>query len=126
MNGVTLEILTRQLETLKVAVTEGNRYKAERDDLEKRVVAVEELTRNQTRPIYFLDALADAIPRDLWITGTSERDRIFHFNGTAYSSTAVAGLSSSKRLGDIEVLRRVRKHPNAHFDKSPKTLGRTS
>jgi len=103
-----ISILTRQLETLKAAVTEGNRYKAERDDLEKRVVAVEELTRNQTRPIYFLDALADAIPRDLWINGTSERDRIFHFNGTAYSSTAVAdfmsNLKSSGKFKDVDLV----------------------
>ena len=103
-----ISIATKQLETLKAAIAEGNRYKAERDDLEKRVVAVEELTKNQTRPISFLDALADAIPQDLWITGTSERDRVFHFNGTAYSSTAVAdfmsNLKSSGKFKDVDLV----------------------
>ncbi len=103
-----LSILTKQLETLKAAITEGNKYKAERDDLEKRVAAIDELTKNQPRPIYFLDAVADAVPRDLWLTATSERDRVLHFSGTAFSSSAVAdfmaNLRSSGKFKDVDLV----------------------
>lgn len=101
-------IATKQLDTLKAAINEGNKYKAERDDLEKRVSAIEELTKNQAEPIYFLDALADAVPRDLWLTSTSERDTQLHLNGTAFSSTAVAdfmaNLKASGKFKDVDLV----------------------
>src|SRR5207253_2409728 len=90
------------------AIAEGNRYKPERDDLERRVNAIEELTKNQTTPIYFLEAVAESIPRDRWLTSTSERDRQLHFNGTAFSSTALAdfmaNLRASGRFKDVDLV----------------------
>lgn len=101
-------IAGKQLETLKAAIVEGNKFKAERDDLEKRVAAIEELTRNQPRPIYFVEAVAEAVPRDLWLASTSERDKLLRFNGTAFSSTAVAdfmaNLRSSGRFKDVDLV----------------------
>jgi Tfp pilus assembly protein PilN len=88
---------TRQLETLKVAIAEGNKYKAERDDLERRVAAIEELTTEQPRPIYLMDALAEAIPRDLWLTNAGERDKQLRLSGTAFSATALADFMSNLR-----------------------------
>jgi Tfp pilus assembly protein PilN len=103
-----IAIATKQLETLKAAIAEGNRYKGERDDLEKRVTTIEELTRNQPRPIYFLDALVDAIPRDLWLTSAGERDKQLRLSGTAFSTTAVAdfmsNLRSSGRFKDVDLV----------------------
>jgi type IV pilus assembly protein PilN len=92
-----VSVAEKQLETLKAAIAEGNHYKAERDDLEKRVAAVEELTKSQPIPIYFLEAVAGAIPSDVWLTSTSEKERQFHFNGTAFSSTALADFMSNLR-----------------------------
>lgn len=101
-------IATRQLETLKAAIAEGNRYKAERDDLEKRVSAIEELTRNQPRPIYLMDAVAEAVPRDLWLTSAGERDKQLRLAGTAFSTTAVAdfmsNLRSSGKFKDVDLV----------------------
>lgn len=101
-------IATTQLETLKAAIAEGTKFKAERDDLEKRVMAIEELTRNQPKSIYFLEAVAEAVPRDLWLTSTSERDKVLRFAGTAFSSTAVAdfmaSLRSSGKFRDVDLV----------------------
>jgi Tfp pilus assembly protein PilN len=103
-----LTIATKQLETLKAAIAEGNKYKAERDDLEKRIAAIDELTRTQPKPIYFLDAVADAIPRDLWLSSAGERDRQLRFTGTAFSTTAVAdfmsNLRSSGKFKDVDLV----------------------
>jgi len=101
-------IATKQLQTLKAAIEEGNRFKAQRDELEKRVTAIEELTRTQPRPIHLLDAVADTIPRDLWITSASERDKLLRFNGTALSTTAVAdfmaNLRSSGKFKEVDLV----------------------
>ena len=92
-----ISIATKQLQTLKIVIEEGNRFKAQRDELEKRVTAIEDLTRAQPRPIYLLDAVAETVPRDLWITSASERDKLLRLNGTALSTTAVADFMSNLR-----------------------------
>jgi type IV pilus assembly protein PilN len=99
---------TEELTRLKSVIAEGNKYKAQRDEFERRVRAVEELTRLQPRPTYLLDAFADTIPRDLWITSASERERLLRFNGTAFSTTAVAdfmsNLRSSGRFKEVDLV----------------------
>jgi type IV pilus assembly protein PilN len=99
---------TEELARLKAVIAEGNKFKAQRDEFERRVRAVEELTRLQPRPTYLLDAVADTIPRDLWITSASERDRLLRFNGTAFSTTAVAdfmsNLKSSGRFKEVDLI----------------------
>lgn len=103
-----ISIGTQQLETLKKAIDEGKTYKTLRDELEKRVTAIEDLTRTQPRPIYLLDAVADTIPRDLWITSASERDKLLRLNGTALSTTAVAdfmaNLRSSGKFKEVDLV----------------------
>ena len=107
LNG-EISIATKQLQTLKTAIDEGNRFKAQRDELEKRVTAIEDLTRAQPRPIYLLDAVAETIPRDLWITSAAERDKLLRLNGTALSTTAVAdfmaNLRSSGKFKDVDLV----------------------
>ena len=103
-----ISIATKQLQTLKTVIEEGNRFKAQRDELEKRVTAIEDLTRAQPRPIYLLDAVAETVPRDLWITSASERDKLLRLNGTALSATAVAdfmsNLRSSGKFKDVDLV----------------------
>jgi type IV pilus assembly protein PilN len=99
---------TDELARLKTVIDEGNKYKAQRDEFERRVRAVEDLTRLQPRPTYLLEAVVDTIPRDLWINSASERDRLLRFNGTAFSTTAVAdfmsNLKSSGRFKDVDLV----------------------
>jgi len=44
-----------------------------------------------------LDAFADVVPRDLWITSMEEKGSQLKLNGTAYSTTAVSDLMSNLR-----------------------------
>jgi Tfp pilus assembly protein PilN len=103
-----IAMATKQLQVLKTTIEEGNRFKAKRDEYEKRVVAIEDLTRAQPRPIYLLDAMASTIPRDLWITSASERDKLLRLNGTALSTTAVAdfmtNLRSSGKFKEVDLV----------------------
>jgi Tfp pilus assembly protein PilN len=44
-----------------------------------------------------LDAFADVVPRDLWITSMEEKGAVLKLTGTAYSTTAVSDLMSNLR-----------------------------
>jgi type IV pilus assembly protein PilN len=103
-----IAIATKQLQTLKTAIAEGNAFKRQRDELEKRVRAVEELTRAQPRPIYLLEAVLDTVPRNLWITSATERERLLRLSGAAFSTTAVAdfmsNLKASGKFKDVDLV----------------------
>ena len=63
----------RELDRLKPIIAAGQRYRRERDELERRLNAIETVARNQARPVYLLDAMADTLPPDLWLTRLEER-----------------------------------------------------
>jgi type IV pilus assembly protein PilN len=87
----------RELDALKVKIGKLGKAKELHAELQKRVAAIEMLTKDQTRPIILVDAFADMIPRDLWITGIEERSSSLKVTGTAFSTTAVADLMSNLR-----------------------------
>lgn len=92
----------------KAAIAEGNRYKKEKEDLERRVALIDLIARNQNRPVYLLDALADAIPPDVWLTSMEEKDRVLKIAGSAFSTTAVAdfmaNLKSSGKFRNVDLI----------------------
>src|SRR5262249_2007216 len=58
----------KELARLKPIIAEGQRYRQEKLELERRVAAIEMVARNQARPTYLLDSLIDMLPADLWLT----------------------------------------------------------
>jgi len=95
-------------ERLKAANGRAGNVKEQLAEMQKRVVAVQTLVKNQGRPILLLDAFADTIPQDLWITSLEEKASVVKIAGTAYSTTAVSDfMSNLKRSGkfkDIDIL----------------------
>lgn len=93
---------------LKTAIAEGERFRKEKEDLERRLTVIESLSRNQTRPIHLLDALADAVPRDVWLTSMEEKDKGLRIAGSAFSATAVAdfmaNLKQSGKFRDVDLV----------------------
>ena len=97
-----------ELVTLKAVIAEGQRFKQEKEDLERRLATIELLAQGQARPVYLMDAMVDAIPQDLWLTLVEERQNQVKLVGTAFSTTAVADLMSnlrrSGRFKDVDIL----------------------
>ena len=62
----------------------------------------------QTRPVYLLDAFADMLPRDLWITRLEEKGQALRVAGTAFSSVALAdfmaNLKASGKFKDVDLV----------------------
>ncbi|MBI4609146.1 MAG: PilN domain-containing protein [Candidatus Rokubacteria bacterium] len=89
--------LEAELKTLEAAIAKGKAFREKAQELEKRLAAIELIAKNQARPVYLLDALADMIPRDLWLTGFEEKQNQLRLLGSAYSPTALADLMSNLR-----------------------------
>lgn len=106
--------LETEFRALEAVIAKGRVFKQKALDLEKRVAAIELVAKNQARPIYLLDALADMIPRDLWLTILEEKQekdkdrQQLRLAGTAFSVTAVAdfmsNLRGSGKFMDVDLL----------------------
>jgi Tfp pilus assembly protein PilN len=97
-----------ELEVLKQQVGQASKIRDQVTELRKRIEAINELTKAQARPVKLFDALADVIPRDLWLTGLEERGDTLRIIGTSYSTTAVAdfmaNLRQSGRFKDVDIV----------------------
>ena len=87
----------KEIDRLKLLIAEGQRFKREKEDLERRVSAIESVNRRQTRPVYLMDAFADTLSKDLWITRLEERGQVIRVAGVSYSSTALADFMANLR-----------------------------
>ncbi|MDP2628168.1 MAG: PilN domain-containing protein [Candidatus Rokubacteria bacterium] len=110
-----------EITRLKQVIAEGQRFKREKEELERRVNAIESVARLQTRPVYLLDAVADMLPKDLWLTRMEEKGQQLRFAGTTYSSTALAdfmaNLKASGKFKDVDLL-----ESRQDLTKSPRTI----
>ncbi len=111
----------KEIARLKQVIAEGQRFKREKEDLERRVTAIETVARLQTRPVYLLDTIPDMLPKDLWLTRMEERGQQLRFVGTTYSSTALAdfmaNLKASGKFKEVDLL-----ESRQDLTKSPRTI----
>ena len=98
----------RELATLKVQLADITKVREQAADMQKRLQTIQDLTKNQGRPLRVMDAFLDAVPPDLWITGLEERGALLKIVGTAFSTTAVADLMANLRqsgkFSDVDIL----------------------
>jgi len=109
----------RELTSLNAIVGPAAKMKEHLADLQARLKALQAVTRDQGRPLSLIDAFADAVPADLWVTGLEERGTILRVTGSAFSATAVSNLMTalraSGRFRDIDIVisrRDLEKAPN--------------
>jgi len=98
----------KQADRLKVVIAEGQRYQRDSMLLERRLNAIKLAARNQTRPVYLLDAVLDTLPKDLWLTRMEEKGTQLKFAGSAYSATALSdfmsNLKASGKFKDVDIV----------------------
>jgi type IV pilus assembly protein PilN len=116
-----IEASQRELTRLKPIIAEGQRYRQEKEDLERRVNAIEMVARNQARPTYLLDSLADLLPAELWLTRVEEKSQRLVLAGTTYSSTTLsdfmANLKASGKFKEVDLV-----ESRQDLAKSPRTI----
>jgi len=106
---------------LQQVIAEGQRFKLEKEELERRLSAIETVARNQARPAYLMDAMADMLPADLWLTRVEEKGQQLRLGGTAYSSVALSdfmsNLKGSGKFKDVDLV-----ESRQDLAKSPRTI----
>ena len=97
-----------ELATLKATLGASTQVRERLAELQKRVQAIQDLGKNQAASILVLDAFADTIPRDLWITALEERNAEIKASGTAFTANAVAdfmsNLKSSGKFKEVDIV----------------------
>jgi type IV pilus assembly protein PilN len=120
LNG---EIALAEAEKTRLAavIAEGQRYKREKEELESRVNAIEQIARDQARPTYLMDAMADVLPADLWLARIEEKGQQLRLAGTTYSSVALSdfmsNLKASGKFKDVDLI-----ESRQDLTKSPRTI----
>ena len=120
LNG---EIAQAEAEKIRLAaiIGEGQRYKREKEELESRVNAIEQIARDQARPAYLMDAMADVLPADLWLSRIEEKGQQLRLAGTTYSSVALSdfmsNLKASGKFKDVDLV-----ESRQDLTKSPRTI----
>jgi Tfp pilus assembly protein PilN len=103
-----IDVGARELTTLKGFVGPAAKMKEHLADLQARLKVIRALTKDQSRPLLLIDAFADAVPADLWITGLEEKGTVLRVTGAAFSPTAVSNLMTalraSGRFKDVDIV----------------------
>jgi type IV pilus assembly protein PilN len=103
-----IESGAREVTALKATVGQATKMKEHLAELQARLSALNVLTKDQSRPLFLIDAFADAVPNDLWITGLDEKDRAVRVTGSAFSATAVSNLMTALRASgkfkDVDIV----------------------
>jgi Tfp pilus assembly protein PilN len=106
--AVEIETGARELNTFRTIVGPAAKMKEHLADLHARLKVIQALTRDQGRPLSLIDAFADAVPGDLWITALEEKGAILRVTGAAFSPTAVSNLMTalraSGRFKDVDIV----------------------
>jgi type IV pilus assembly protein PilN len=79
-----------EINRLQVLVRDVNKFKAEKEDLERRLNVIYTLKRAKTGPVRVLDELAMALPGKLWITSLKEKDGKMEMKGMAFDNPTIA------------------------------------
>ena len=97
-----------ELAVLKATVGQAGKIKEQLGDLQERLKAIQVLTKDQSRPLLLVDAFADTVPADLWITGLEDKGAVLRVTGSAFSTTAVANfmaaLRASGKFRDVDIV----------------------
>jgi Tfp pilus assembly protein PilN len=106
--GAAIAAATREMESLKPITAQATKVKDQLGDLQKRVSTIQELTKDQSKPIRILDAFASVVPHDLWVTKMEERGDLLRVSGSAFTAAAVsdlmANLRASGKFKDVEIV----------------------
>jgi len=79
-----------EIKRLKIDTKDVSKFKAEKEDLQRRLNIIHTLERAKTGPLRVLDELAMALPGKLWLTSLKEKDGKMELKGIAMDNPTIA------------------------------------
>jgi type IV pilus assembly protein PilN len=92
INQVETQIASynEEIRKLKIDTKDVEKFKAERDDLQRRLNVIYTLQRAKTGPVRVLDDLVTAVPDKLWLTAVREKGGKMEIKGMALDNPTIA------------------------------------
>ncbi len=81
---------SEEIKKLRIDTKDVDKFKAEKEDLQRRLNIIFTLQNAKTGPVRVLDELANALPGKLWLTAVKEKDGRMEIKGVATDNPAVA------------------------------------
>ena len=85
-----ISVYNEEIKRLKVDTKDVNKFKAEKEDLQRRLNIIYTLQRAKTGPVRVLDNLAISLPGKLWLTSLREKDGKMELKGLALDNPTIA------------------------------------
>ncbi len=110
LNKVETQITeySEEIKKLKIDTKDVNKFKAEKEDLQKRLNIIYTLQRAKTGPVRVLDDLATSLPGRLWLTSLKEKDGKMELKGLALDNPTIAkfmvNLEKSGVIKNVELV----------------------
>jgi len=79
-----------EIKRLRLDIKDVNKFKAERDDYQRRLNKIHDLQRAKIGPVRVLDELSMALPGKLWLTSLREKDGKMELKGIAMDNPTIA------------------------------------
>jgi len=97
-----------EIKRLKIDTKDVSKFKAEREDLQRRLNIIHTLQRAKTGPLRVLDELAMALPGKLWLVSLKEKDGKMELKGIAMDNPTIAqfmtNLEKTGRIKNVELI----------------------
>ncbi|MFQ5878452.1 MAG: PilN domain-containing protein [Acidobacteriota bacterium] len=77
-------------ERLQAIIQKGDEYKAKKELLQRKIVLITELKRNQSGPVHLLDEVSRQLPDFLWLESMTESGFSVRIQGKATTYNAVS------------------------------------
>ena len=97
-----------EIRRLKIDTKDVDKFKAEKEDLQRRLNIIYTLQRAKTGPVRVLDDVAMALPGKLWLTALKEKGGKMEVKGVAFDNQDIAtymtNLEKSGVIKNVELV----------------------
>lgn len=95
----------KRLDELKQAIKEVQNYEKDNKELLEKTQIIEILKKDQIVPLRLLDEVSERLPKGVWLTVLSDKNRVINIEGYAHTNYDLVGyvqnLKESKYLTDV-------------------------
>ncbi len=84
-----------EIKRLQVDTKDVDKYKAEKELLQRRLNIIQTLQQAKTGPVRVLDQLSLSIPGKLWLTALKEKDGLMELKGIAMDNPTIANFMTN-------------------------------
>jgi type IV pilus assembly protein PilN len=88
--NVQLAEYNAEIARLRIETQDVNKFKAEKEDLQRRLSIILALQRAKTGPVRVLDELSIALPGKLWLVSLKEKEGKMEIKGIAMDNPTIA------------------------------------